>query len=70
MTYQTNQAIKNQALSDIKSFLLEKKADKELVKEVEFLEEHILNLECNIELNTTLAEEEKTIKEITHHDEE
>jgi len=56
--YQTNQSLKNQALSDIETFLKDNKAEKELIKELE------------IELNKTLAEEErKTIKEKIHHEE-
>jgi len=68
--YQTNQSLKNQALSDIETFLKDNKAEKELIKELEFLDEYILDLECEIELNKTLAEEErKTIKEKIHHEE-
>jgi len=69
--YQTNQILKNQSLSDLRDFLKENKAEKGLLVSLDFLEEYILNLECDIELNTNLAEEEnKPIQEIIHHDEE
>jgi len=32
--YQTNQSLKNQALSDIETFLKDNKAEKELIKEL------------------------------------
>ena len=63
--YQTNQSLKNQALSDLHTFLIDKKADKELIKELEFLDEYILDLHCEIELTKTLS-----ITELTHHDDE
>jgi len=62
--YQTNQSLKNQSLSDIKTFLKDKKADKELIKELEFLDEYILDLQCELELQQTLS-----LQEITHHEE-
>ena len=60
--YQKNQIIKNQALSDIETFLKDNNANKELFKELEFLDEYILELECEKELTITLAENERTNK--------
>jgi len=47
---------------DIETFLKDNNADKELFKELEFLDEYILELECEKELTITLAENERTNK--------
>jgi len=67
--YKTNQILKNQSIEDIREFLKDNKAEKDLMVALDFLENYMLDLECNIELNVNLAEEErKSIKEITHYE--
>jgi len=69
--YTTNKILTEQALSDIQKYLEDTDAGRELIQENIYLREYILNLECDIELTKTLAEEErKPIIEITHNENE
>ena len=62
--YQTNQALKNQSIGNLRKYLEDNKAEKDLLVSVDFLEEYILNLECDIEISKT-----SIITELTHHEE-
>ena len=62
--------IKNQSLEDIRNYLEDNYADKILTQSLEFIEEYILDLETELELQQTFAQEEnKPIIEKTHYEE-
>ena len=63
--------IKNQSIDDIQNYLEDNYADKYIMSSWDFLLEYISDVETELELQQTFAQEEnKPIKEKTHNEDE